>query len=110
MTASFSFLQAFEAILEGKCPQYAASLGSLSQVVTAMIKLYKLTKGPGATASSMVSPTIVLILVDRIIEDVTIMLGDNEPCTMTASQVAEVYTASFFLRGESEISNSLDFD
>lgn len=41
--------------------------------------------------------------------EITILLAEDEDCTMTVSQVVEVYTQSFFLRGSEDIVNSIDF-
>lgn len=37
------------------------------------------------------------------------MVNDDDDCTMSASQVAEAYAATFFLRNSSEIKNVIDF-
>ena len=38
------------------------------------------------------------------------MLGDDEDCTMSTSQIVEAYSQTFFLRGENaEIKNMVDF-
>ena len=70
-TPSISFLQGFEAILEGKCAQYTHQLGGLAQSLTAMIRIYQITSK--SREGPMVSRDIILTLCDQFIQEVTIM-------------------------------------
>lgn len=38
------------------------------------------------------------------------MVNDDEDCTITTAQVAEAYTTTFFLRNNTDFSNSLHFE
>ena len=57
----------------------------------------------------MITKEIVLTLVDQFLAEITIMINDDDDCTMTVSQLVEVYVTTFFLRSNNEIKNAVDF-
>lgn len=105
---SITFVQAFEAIYEGKCAQYGTeNMGGLAQALSAFLRIHKVTKQ--GRDGAIVSGDILLTLVDQFLNELSIMAGDEEECTATLTQIVEVYCLSFFLRTSSEIQNSIDF-
>ena len=64
-------------------------MGGLAQALSAFMRLYMVTKQ--SVDGAMVSRDIMLTLIDQFITEISIMFGDDEDCTVTCSQVAEVY-------------------
>ena len=77
---SISFIQAFEVIFEAKCAQYSDNLGSLAHALTAMTKLYQLTKR--SKDGAMISKNIILTMVDQLLNEILIMVADDEDCSI----------------------------
>lgn len=79
--ASITFLQSFEAILQGKCNQFTHNVGGLAQALTALVKIYKLTSN--SPEGAMVSKEILVGLTEQLLSEIEIMVGDDEEVTAT---------------------------
>ena len=82
-------------------------MDGLAQALSAFLRLYQVTKI--GRDGAMVTKDIILNLTDQFLTEISIMFGDDEPCTLTCSQATEVYVLTFFLRQGEEIQNSIDF-
>ena len=72
-----------------------------------MIRIYQVTSR--SRDGALVSKDIILTLADQFLQEVTIMASDDDDCTASQSQIAEVYKETFFLRNSDEIRNTLEF-
>ena len=81
---SITFLQAFESILEGKCTMYSHDLlDGLTNAITAMIRIYKITKS--SRDGAMVSKDIILTLMECLLAELQHLIGEDEDCVLTMS-------------------------